>query len=80
LQTDRERLWLAVRAAKALCDNINEFGTITDGEIFDLADEAIRRAVGCVSSNPPDSGSVGSKANQTPEQRSEPPPLGGEDD
>lgn len=34
----------AVRAAKALCDNINEFGQVTDAELYDSVDATIRRA------------------------------------
>lgn len=40
------RLWeAALRAAKVLCDNINEFGHITDGELYDQLDTTIRAAM-----------------------------------
>lgn len=35
----------ALKAARALLDNINEFGTITDGEFLDDADKAVREAL-----------------------------------
>lgn len=35
----------ALRAAKRLCDNINEFGHVTDAEIFDATETAIQKAL-----------------------------------
>ncbi|MBD3844283.1 hypothetical protein IED13_01135 [Bosea sp. SSUT16] len=36
----------ALRAAKMLVDNINEFGQVTDAEILDCAEKAVREALG----------------------------------
>jgi hypothetical protein len=38
-------MWKALKAAKALLDNIHEFGTITDGEIIDHADSMVCAAL-----------------------------------
>jgi len=59
----------ALRAAKALCDNINEFGKITDGEIYDHADEAIRQALSAIPS-PGGDGSSRGLADQPSASRS----------
>ena len=35
----------ALKAAKRLCDNINEFGQVTDQVFYDAAEDAIRAAL-----------------------------------
>lgn len=45
LARERERLREALNSAKRLCDNINEFGHVTDQEIIDAAEAKIRSAL-----------------------------------
>lgn len=46
LQAEHARLTEALTSAKAVCDNINEFGHVTDQQTLDCAETAIRRALG----------------------------------
>jgi len=39
------RMEEALRAAKALVDNINEFGAVTDAEFLDCAEMSVRQAL-----------------------------------
>jgi hypothetical protein len=46
LEAKVERLEAALISARRVCENINEFGYITDQEIHDHAETAIRKALG----------------------------------
>ena len=46
LETEIERLRVALISARRVCENINEFGYVTDLEIHDHAETAIRKALG----------------------------------
>lgn len=46
LARENERLREALRSAKRLCDNIDEFGCVTDEEFYSVAERQIRAALG----------------------------------
>lgn len=46
LAEENERLREALRSAKRLCDNIDEFGCVTDEEFYSVAERQIRAALG----------------------------------